>query len=704
MNFDDVIDFFENILINGVTPKDILNFNYEIFNDRVKCYSKLSQKELIDQLSKTSHTGNLTYFFDELHVKLYKEATNEYADRVKQNLEDNITLELPVTELSIWSWWNIDLEKEHSIILTIWVPISQIVYYKDDKVILNAKTVKFNANDMITNSAQSPQESPQIVKSEENVIYAILGTSNKFLKILDGAKFLAGKDEVDEGCVREAFLNQAEDEFKAALVSCGLEPSESNLEALRGILELKALHKPLRPPITNIQEYNEQEYIDVNKSEEYAELCKMALIHDDHVNPKMVYRVENELGEGPYGMTRTLGQVVSRAAGAFGEEGDSYLRQPPPSEDFPEEESGLLTDPMKKPHNPLRFGFESPEHAINWFGQNSLHVLQQHGFNIKKVPASKVYRSKTGKQVMFIPHESYLNKSENDIILACDHKVTSKFNDSRDVLKDITLAFEDRFIVPIQLKGKHTKGILLAREPDKGKVWLLKPGYGKSPIEGETNVPSVFREAAFYQISRIIGLSRFVPPAYAINVDGIDYAAITLLNWDYKTLDYIKRKEPAKLIEIMQPYVMNGDIFKWATYDYITGCGADRHGGNMMVSPKNSVYLIDGGTSFLDNNFKCTNPHCFVPFYLRFGIQDFYKLDPEKKFKYMITLGNKVDDEVKNWFYDIEEPLKTSAINIMETYGIDPNPIINRYNKLKQLIQNDKISNVLNGLWIGLLE
>jgi hypothetical protein len=541
-NFSDVIEFFKKL---EYSVKDILDLeNSPIFQDRVKLYSKIAQDDCIKYVYSKANTGpiNVTYLFDEPCIKLYRGVFGEYADRVFCALKDNkegITLEVPVASLSVWSLDPIEASNIDNPVLLLqsWVPISKIVYF-DKYVIINAKSVKINYEDCNSYKGETLAKSEE--SSSDEFIYAIMGFPKAFTRILNAAMFLAGKEELDEGSIREAFLIAHEDEHKAALIACGLKATEENLEALEGILAL-----------------------------------------------------------------------------------------------------------------------------------------------------------------------GYLGKSESDEGLSTlqnKHKVSSDFVDSKHVLKEIEEAFADNFVIPIQLKGKHTKGILLAREPQKGKVWLLKPGYGKSPIIGETDIPSFKREAAAYQIAKVTGLARFIPPAYAVNVDGIDYAAITLLNWDYKTLDYLKRKEPARLVEVMQPYVANGDIFRWAAFDYIIGSGADRHGGNMMVSPQNEVFLIDFGTSFLDNRWETTNKHGFVPFYLRFNIQGFYDLDKEKQLKYMPTISNKIDDEVVNWFVQAYENLVDYGKDIMFEYGIDPAPILNRGARLRQLIEDSKISNTLNALWIGLLQ
>jgi len=115
----------------------------------------------------------------------------------------------------------------------------------------------------------------------------------------------------------------------------------------------------------------------------------MALIHDDAKNPKIIYRVENDRGETPY-------RYKGRSHGVNLGQGQTW----PPSSDFEEH-------PKEFSSGKLLYGFERPADAADWFGEEALDELQNRGWGIAAVPASKVYRSSTGSQVMFEPHPTY---------------------------------------------------------------------------------------------------------------------------------------------------------------------------------------------------------------------------------------------------------------------------------------------------------
>jgi hypothetical protein len=118
-------------------------------------------------------------------------------------------------------------------------------------------------------------------------------------------------------------------------------------------------------------------------------LQKMALIHNDPNKPMTVYRVQNANGEGPYNPTDRHDVPMNTPKGS----------SPLPEDDFSANDWGIQTGEH-------RFGFEKPEHAKKWFGEDILNRLGTRGFALEPVKARRVYRSKSGRQVFFLPHES----------------------------------------------------------------------------------------------------------------------------------------------------------------------------------------------------------------------------------------------------------------------------------------------------------
>jgi len=85
---------------------------------------------------------------------------------------------------------------------------------------------------------------------------------------------------------------------------------------------------------------------------------------------------------------------------------NNWKTHPSPIFDFEPHEKGLMPGEVGIANKALRFGFESPQHAKNWFPPHIMDQLGDYGFKLQPVKAKKVYRSKSGTQVMFEPHSS----------------------------------------------------------------------------------------------------------------------------------------------------------------------------------------------------------------------------------------------------------------------------------------------------------
>lgn len=154
------------------------------------------------------------------------------------------------------------------------------------------------------------------------------------------------------------------------------------------------------------------------KKAESELLAKMALIHDDETNPVTVYRVQRADGMGPYNNTYTLGLGGDREKETkwfnlpVPGKDRNFTTTPTPTDDFMPNEFGQLSG---RGDSPLRFAFEKPEHAEDWFGRDWLEGAKEFGFEVAPVKAKKVYRSLSGRQLMYIPHEEPVQKALSDI-------------------------------------------------------------------------------------------------------------------------------------------------------------------------------------------------------------------------------------------------------------------------------------------------
>lgn len=178
--------------------------------------------------------------------------------------------------------------------------------------------------------------------------------------------------------------------------------SETHVHSLLGgVAEPTPVAAPKPPGITPPVQKSTQELLDMTKAENAfrQELAKMALIHDNAKRPTHVYRIENKNGEGPYRADRPVYSELpdyDRIAGV-----NSNSTAPGPMGDF--DTGDRIQSRMGA--NRTRFGFLTPQDAENWWGHENLAALRQRGFFLRKVPAAKVWLSRSKKQVMFHPAE-----------------------------------------------------------------------------------------------------------------------------------------------------------------------------------------------------------------------------------------------------------------------------------------------------------
>jgi hypothetical protein len=210
-----------------------------------------------------------------------------------------------------------------------------------------------------------------------------------------------------------------------------------------------------------------------------------------------------------------------------------------------------------------------------------------------------------------------LSKAEADPVEVMD--VEPGHPDAQQTADDVAAAFRDRFVVPVKLGGKHSKGSMLARDEYTGETWLLKPGSGgQTPAAGAQQDPSTQsrREAAFYQMADAWHLGQFYPRADLLIVGGREYAALHLLPWSYKGMDKLKADDVGAARAVLMPYLKQGILHRWGVLDFVLG-NPDRHAGNLMVRD-DDVKLIDHGSAFAGTAFDPANDkYSFTPYYLR---------------------------------------------------------------------------------------
>lgn len=261
-------------------------------------------------------------------------------------------------------------------------------------------------------------------------------------------------------------------------------------------------------------------------------------------------------------------------------------------------------------------------------------------------------------------------------------------------------AFSDRFVVPVELGGKHSAGSLLARDQDTGDSWLLKPGSGgQTPAAGASEDPSTQsrREAAFWHVADAWGLGAYLPRSDLVVVDGREYAAIHLLPWAYRNMDKLKEEDPGAPRAALHRYLKEGVLHRWALLDFVLG-NPDRHAQNLMVRD-GDVRLIDHGSAMAGEHFDpARDRNSFVPFYLRaWAPGRFSALDERDKLRCMPRVDRQSEEELRRWLDGLHAE---DLDRVLLRYGVDPLPARERLAKVKAAAASEPVDLALNKLWV----
>ena len=301
---------------------------------------------------------------------------------------------------------------------------------------------------------------------------------------------------------------------------------------------------------------------------------------------------------------------------------------------------------------------------------------------------------------------SGLKKNEEDAV-SCK-SVVAAFSEGQEIADLVGRAFKDRFVVSVKLNGKHASGILLARDEETNKTLLLKPGSGYQSIAAgadQEKSGQSRREVCFYHIGDKVGLGNFFVETELLLIDlgegSKEYAAMALLPWDWKTIDY-KRDHGVDPRQILGGYLADGRLHKLAALMWILG-SPDEHANQIMVSPDDKqIVCIDHGSAFCSSDFRpATDHNSFIPFILRAWSSpavSFNALDAEEKLKKMPGLNSSKALVLKEWVSGLD----SAAIgSIIVRYGIDQAPSLDRLAKMKGMVLEQPADVVVNRLWAG---
>ena len=306
-------------------------------------------------------------------------------------------------------------------------------------------------------------------------------------------------------------------------------------------------------------------------------------------------------------------------------------------------------------------------------------------------------------QVMaeLLQNDKLVAKSDDCLSDAADTKfeVVPGHYTAHDAAEAISRANNAKMMFKIQLGGKYSGETKVAKDPQNGMLWLIKPGTSKiSPAAGvdEERASQAQREAAFYAIANEVGLGMAIPKTFLININEIPTAVMPFLPPDFKPLSVYKKKDPNMVIESFEKYRKTGLLHMWGILEWILG-SADSHSNNILMAPDGSVALLDHGSTFAGDSFNpAVDDSSFIPYYLRFRVEKgFKKLDFEDRLLKIAHVDGRIDDMLKNWINRIDE---NKIANIIQSFGIDPNPSIKRLHDLK-MHEGGSLSEYVNKLW-----
>ena len=294
-----------------------------------------------------------------------------------------------------------------------------------------------------------------------------------------------------------------------------------------------------------------------------------------------------------------------------------------------------------------------------------------------------------------------LNKSEADAKPVTFNKIEA-FNESGAAFaKLVERASKTNNIHEVNLgKGKHSKGTLVAKDPESHLSLVLKPGSGKqNPALGEGQNPASqsTREAAFYAIACAWGLGKYLPECHLLLLDGQGYAAMQYLGEQWVNGNDLRAQEPNKARRLLHMYLVDGTIHKWAALDYVGG-NSDRHSGNLMyLGPE--VRLIDHGSALAGIDFRPpVDKYSFVPCYLReFCPPGFGKLDAHAKLLKLPRGSNGVGKELTEWLQKLDGKILQK---LLIGYDVDPAPCMARLEFLKTACGIQPADLAINGAWV----
>ncbi len=255
-------------------------------------------------------------------------------------------------------------------------------------------------------------------------------------------------------------------------------------------------------------------------------------------------------------------------------------------------------------------------------------------------------------------------------------------------------------VVDLELNSRHSAGAKLVFLGPEFGVWLIKPGSGEfSPAAGvsDLQMSQTMREAAFwYAVEQGWPGQQFYPRCEVFNIDGVETALVQVL-----PPDYIQSNRDPLFVRRLEKYRADGTIYKWALWDYLLG-NPDNHSGNILVSPKAEIAMIDHGSAFAGRNFApALDPNSFIPYYLRAWHQnlEWHKISSQERVEAMPQPSPQQSRDFETLVATM--PIRASFSVLYKVAPQTLPSVIARYEKL--LMESNKLVWLLKW-WAGVVQ
>lgn len=306
------------------------------------------------------------------------------------------------------------------------------------------------------------------------------------------------------------------------------------------------------------------------------------------------------------------------------------------------------------------------------------------------------------------------NKKEHEVVQKSEEKEKGAFADVQkfipftDVMqnqrsvRDINEAISSGQLHDISNVGKFTHSSFIAGFTPENS-WLIKvEPFGERPgIESVSRGLQTAKETAFYYIAnRIFNLGMYTPHAILGEVIQTEdkktpAVAIRMYPQTYVSAVDMDMEKPKSVQGILEKYRRSGDLHKLAIMLYVLG-DADSHGNNVLTDGS-SIKLIDHGSSFGDMQFDPAHEkNVFVPYIMRaWGFKD--SMSPDDKYMAMPKIDSEeVEQKVRHWLMSLS---KYDMIDLMKKFFLDPQPAVERLEKLQNLAKTMTVDAAINLLW-----